>query len=266
MRPAQDTSEAPGSYWFATLYFSAKPKRPHTPKTPKFSLFVQRKGVFAGCHDIMERKRTMVSQSSCGRSPEQAADEAPGAVLSPCSSPFADDLALVMAVLRRDRKATAHFVNAYTDAVYTFVHRRLTPRHDLVDDVVQDVFLSAWESLRNFRGDAPLRAWLLGIARHKVEDHYRKLLRAADQLDEEISGELAAVDSGMEEIQRQEQTEKRARAILAELPDHYSAALQWRYWEKRTARQMADATGRSEKGIERLLARARDEFRRRWTA
>ena len=53
--------------------------------------------------------------------------------------------------------------------------------------------------------------------------------------------------------------------VLEDLPEHYSAAFQWRYWEKRSARQMAEATGRTEKAIERLLARARDEFRRRWT-
>src|SRR5215470_10837008 len=58
-----------------------------------------------------------------------------------------DDVALVTAVLQRDRKATAEFVNAYTDAVYSFIRRRLSPRHDLVDDLVQEVFIAAWENL-----------------------------------------------------------------------------------------------------------------------
>src|SRR5215510_8464938 len=82
----------------------------------------------------------------------------------------ADDVALVEAVLRKDRKATAEFVNTYTDAVYSFVRHRLSPRLDLVDDLVQEVFIAAWENLSSFRGISPLRAWLLGIARHKVED------------------------------------------------------------------------------------------------
>ena len=178
----------------------------------------------------------------------------------------AADLALVTAVLHRDRKATAEFVNTYTDAVYSFVRRRLTPRYDLVDDVVQEIFLAAWESLSTFRGTSPLKGWLLGIARHKVEDHYRKLLRAAEQLDAEVVEALPAAKVDMEQIADQERTEQRARKVLEELPERYSAALQWRYWEKRSARQMAEATARTEKAIERLLSRARDEFRRRWTA
>jgi RNA polymerase sigma-70 factor (ECF subfamily) len=177
-----------------------------------------------------------------------------------------DDVALVTAVLQKDRKATAEFVNTYTDAVYAFIRRRLSPRHDLVDDLVQEVFIAAWENLTSFRGTSPLRAWLLGIARHKIEDYYRRLLRAAQSLEPSVADELPAVELDMEAIADRERTERRARQVLEELPDHYSVALRWRYWEKRSARQMAEATGRSEKAIERLLARAREQFRSRWLA
>ena len=177
-----------------------------------------------------------------------------------------DDVALVTAVLQRDRKATAEFVNTYTDAVYSFIRRRLSPRHDLVDDLVQEVFIAAWENLDSFRGASPLRAWLLGIARHKIVDHYRRLLQSAQSLESEAAEELPAGELDMEAIADRKRTEQRARQVLEELPEHYSVALQWRYWEKRSARQMAEATGRSEKAIERLLARAREQFRRRWLA
>ena len=176
------------------------------------------------------------------------------------------DVALVTAVLQRDRKATAEFVNTYTDAVYSFIRRRLSPRHDLVDDLVQEVFIAAWENLTSFRGTSPLRGWLLGIARHKVEDYYRKLLQAAQPLESSVAEELPAVELDIEAIADRERTEQRAHQVLEELPEHYSVALRWRYWEKRSAREMAEATGRSEKAVERLLARAREQFRRRWLA
>src|SRR6516162_11191229 len=104
------------------------------------------------------------------------------------------DVALVTAVLQRDRKATAEFVNTYTDAVYSFIRRRLSPRHDLVDDLVQEVFIAAWENLNSFRGTSPLRAWLLGIARHKVEDYYRRLLQSAQPLDPATSEAMPATE------------------------------------------------------------------------
>ena len=177
-----------------------------------------------------------------------------------------DDVALVTAVLQRDRKATAEFVNTYTDAVYSFIRRRLSPRHDLVDDLVQEVFIAAWENLDSFRGASPLRAWLLGIARHKIVDHYRRLLQSAQPLEPEAAEDLPASELDMEAIADRKRTEQRAQQVLADLPEHYSVALRWRYWEKRSAREMAEATGRSEKAIERLLSRAREQFRRRWLA
>jgi RNA polymerase sigma-70 factor (ECF subfamily) len=187
-----------------------------------------------------------------------------GRELNPIPQMPVDDVALVSAVLRKDRKATAEFVNTYTDAVYSFVRRRLSPRVDLVDDLVQEVFIAAWENLQSFRGVSPLRAWLLGIARHKVEDYYRGLVQSAQPLDSGDAEELPAAEFDLAAIADRERTEERARRLVDELPGHYGAALKWRYWEKRSAREMADATGRSEKAIERLLARAREQFRRRW--
>ena len=52
--------------------------------------------------------------------------------------------------------------------------------------------------------------------------------------------------------------------MMRGLPEQYRMALIWRYWEQASAREMALKTGKTEKAIERLLARARAEFRERW--
>jgi RNA polymerase sigma factor (sigma-70 family) len=178
---------------------------------------------------------------------------------------LADEQKLVAAILQRDRKATAEFVTRYTDSVYLYVRSRLIPRVDLVDDLVQEVFLAAWESLPGWRGDSPLAGWLQGIARHKVENYYRTCLRAALPLDE-AAEELPDTASarGLEHFLDRERQEEKVRRILEGLPEAYSLALLWRYWEQCSAREMARRTGKSEKAIERLLARAREMFREKW--
>ncbi|MGI8743498.1 MAG: RNA polymerase sigma factor [Bryobacteraceae bacterium] len=98
----------------------------------------------------------------------------------PESVPPAGDQELIAAILRRDRKATAEFVAVHIEALYGYVRHRLFPRGDLIEDLVQEVFLAAWQQLPVFRGESTLRNWLLGIARHKVEDHYRAQLRHSD--------------------------------------------------------------------------------------
>ena len=176
-----------------------------------------------------------------------------------------DDLSLATAILMRDRKATARLVELHSDSVHRYVWKRLTPRVDMVDDIVQEVFLAAWGGLPNYSGGASLRSWLLSIARHKVEDYYRRTLRVTLQVLEADDDSLlpsADVDLGGELDAKRHA--KRAAEILNLLPFEYAIALRWRYWEDRSAREMAEASGRSEKAVERLLARARSKFRALW--
>ncbi len=181
------------------------------------------------------------------------------------SVPADGDEALVAAVLLKDRKATAEFVARYADGLYGYVRSRLAPQYDQVDDLVQEVFLAAWESLSRYRASGSLQAWVMGIARHKVEDYYRERLRAAQPFeeDDEKPEAMASVPDPhgfLEHNQRQKNTWR----VLAGLPERYRLVLIWRYWEKASAREMALKTGKTEKAIERLLSRARAEFRERW--
>jgi len=181
----------------------------------------------------------------------------------PVAASPSDDLRLVSAVLLKDRKATAQFVSRHADAVFRYVNHRLAPRADLVEDVVQDVFLAALASLASFHGTSSLRTWLLGIARHKVEDHYRRRLRAPEPLDEEAAGSLVDDPLPDEAIDRQRAREK-AHQVLQQLHEAYRLVLLWRYWENRSVRDIAEATGKTEKAVERMLARARARFRVLW--
>ena len=177
------------------------------------------------------------------------------------------DRELIDDILAGDRKAIARFVDLHADAVYRFVFHRLDHR-EAVDDVVQDVFVAAWAALRDFRGDCELKTWLLSIARHKIGDYYRQklqsLARENDADGESLEGTLA-IDADLDERLDEARLEARTREILASLPEVHRAVLVWRYWDQCTLSEMAALSGRSVKAIERLLSRARQRFKLRWT-
>ena len=181
-------------------------------------------------------------------------------------SPSEEEEALVAAVLAKDRKAAAEFVARYVDGVYAYISRRLSPRADLVEDVVQDVFLAALQKLNTFAGQSSVAGWLLGIARHKVEDFYRAQLREHEQILDDLLpwNPSSALEPGPEAGIDASRAQEKTRKILARLPPVYGAALLWRYWEKRSIKEMAAQTGKTEKAVERLLARARMQFKRMW--
>jgi RNA polymerase sigma-70 factor (ECF subfamily) len=178
-----------------------------------------------------------------------------------------DEGELIAGVLRNDRKAAARLVAEHADAVYAFTRQRLAPRADLVEDVVQDVFLAALDGLATFQGRSSLRGWLIGIARHKIEDVYRQRLRSTETLVDDVDAIQAEVLPQPPSIDQQidrVRAEEKVHRVLSAIPERYALMLLWRYWEQRSTRAIATAIGATEKSVERTLARARACFKELW--
>src|ERR1051326_5325617 len=179
---------------------------------------------------------------------------------------ISDDLRLAARVLAKDRKATAEFVGQCADWIFPFVRRRMVPRAELVEDLMQEILFAAWLALPNFRGEASLRSWVLGIARHKVEDYYRKKIGELEiPQDEDTLLEVATETPAFEQKLDLAAQEGRVQKTLALLPEEYALALIWRYRDEKSVREMAHLSGKTEKAMERLLARARATFKKRWS-
>ena len=82
---------------------------------------------------------------------------------------------LVEAAVEGDDAAVGEFVRRTQGDVRT-VCRALGSTGE-VDDLVQETYLRALRGLASFRGEAPVRAWLLTIARRTCADHVRRRQR-----------------------------------------------------------------------------------------
>ena len=60
------------------------------------------------------------------------------------------------------------------------------------EDIVQETFLAALHSLKNFKGRSSERTWLTGILKHKIVDYYRK--KAKEQPVDDIEYHLETID------------------------------------------------------------------------
>ena len=103
-------------------------------------------------------------------------------------------------------------------------------------------------------------AWLIGVARHKLVDHWRAREREQSGL-RSVRGEQPAAedpwDAQLDLI--------RARDTLARLGPHHRAALTLRYLDGLTVPSVAAQLGRTVHATEALLVRARNAFRRAYT-
>jgi RNA polymerase sigma-70 factor (ECF subfamily) len=69
-----------------------------------------------------------------------------------------------------DAAAFTQLVSAHQGRVRAYIGGTIN-RPEVVDDLAQEVFLSAFRSLETYKGEAPFGVWLLGIARHKTLMH-----------------------------------------------------------------------------------------------
>jgi len=78
-------------------------------------------------------------------------------------------------VARGDREAFEAFYDCYGARVMAMVRRQVGVRQ-MAEELVQDVFVAVWLGAQGYRADmGDPGQWLLGIARHKLQDHWRRL-------------------------------------------------------------------------------------------
>jgi len=66
------------------------------------------------------------------------------------------------------------WISLYSDYLFNFTISRVNDR-DLAKDLVQDTFFAGLKSMKNFKGEASERTWLISILKRKIIDYYRKI-------------------------------------------------------------------------------------------
>jgi RNA polymerase sigma-70 factor (ECF subfamily) len=150
-------------------------------------------------------------------------------------------------------------LDAYGEAlprVYGYVLRRCG-QQALAEDLTAETFLAAVDAVR--RADPPpvSTAWLVGVARHKLVDHWRRQAR-----EERGLNALAEVNGDEDDPWDERLDALRAHDVLVGLAPHHRAALTLRYLDDLSVPEVAALLQRTVHATEALLVRARAAFRR----
>jgi RNA polymerase sigma-70 factor, ECF subfamily len=129
----------------------------------------------------------------------------------------------------------------------------------VAEDLTAETFMAAVAALAEGRVRAAdvIAAWLIGVARHKLVDHWRRSAREQRGLAAVAVLAEEAGDPWEEHLDVQA-----AHAALARLPGPQRAALTLRYLDGLPVAEVAAVLGRSLHATETLLARARAALRR----
>jgi RNA polymerase sigma-70 factor (ECF subfamily) len=168
---------------------------------------------------------------------------------------------LVEQTLRGDRAAFQELTVRYYRPVGAFILKRVE-RPDLIEDLLQETFLEAYQALKAGRLPGRFSSWLFGIARNRCGKWLRRkrpVLFAPDQA-EELTAAVSE-PALREEVEEQESRLAHLQAHLAKLPDETRQMLDWKHRDGKTCAQIAAATGKPVGTVKSVLARTYKSLR-----
>jgi RNA polymerase sigma-70 factor (ECF subfamily) len=132
-----------------------------------------------------------------------------------------NDSEIIGRVLRGETQLYAELVNRYQNFVFTITLRYASQRED-AEEIAQDVFIKAFRSLADFRGDSKFSTWLYTIVNTTCITFLRKKKLDVHSLDNEKVFEVAdSVDSGFRanQVEQKSKIQMVNKAIQLLSPD-----------------------------------------------
>jgi RNA polymerase sigma-70 factor, ECF subfamily len=165
--------------------------------------------------------------------------------------------------IRRDAAGFTRLYQQEVANVYRFLASRVATR-EAAEDLTGDAFQRAWRGWPAFRGEGRERAWLFGIVRRTLADHYRSRSPFVT-LPPEIAEGLTDETLGPEESSVYHERMRQGQALLAQLKPEQQEILCLRFLAELTYAEIAQVVGKREDAVKKIAYRAIEEMKRRQT-
>lgn len=141
------------------------------------------------------------------------------------------------------RDAFAEVIRIYSEPLYWQI-RRMVQNHDDANDLLQNTFMKAWQSIENFRGDARLSTWLYKIAINESLTHLeRERKRQGFSLDDQEAALISTIEAD-EHIDGDHLSIK-LREAIARLPEKQRLVFNMKYFDDMKYEDMSAILGTS---------------------
>jgi RNA polymerase sigma-70 factor, ECF subfamily len=177
------------------------------------------------------------------------------------------DAALVRRVVSGELAAFEQLFRKYQTPIFSMINRMV--RGEEAYDITQEVFLRAFKSLKNFRGDAKFSTWLYTIARHTCLNHLRhKNILSEGSLeeaqDDHPGNEPIDVSMNVSRISEVRELQSVVNQVLATLPAEARMLLILRDFEQLSYDEISQVTQLSIVNVKSKIHRARQAFKKRF--
>lgn len=128
------------------------------------------------------------------------------------------------------------------------------------EDIFQDVFLKANNSLHTFQGNSSVKTWLIRITINTCKDYLKSAYhRHTVPMDEFVEDNISTEDD-FSKVERQE-TQQSVKEAVMELPEHYKDVIMCVYFQEMTMDQASQMLGIPVGTIKSRLTRAKEKLK-----
>ena len=182
---------------------------------------------------------------------------------------YLDDKQMVKRLLRGEERAFDQFFDQNFSRLYRFAQARMSDDREATREIVLATLSKALKKIDSYLGEAALFTWLCVICRNEIIDWARRNAKYKENivLTEDYPELQAVVDSlvapASNDPRRQYQLHEVSRLVqvaLDKLPPHYGDALEWKYIEGYSVKEIAQRMGLTPDAVQSMLARARKAF------
>lgn len=168
-----------------------------------------------------------------------------------------DDFSLIKRFIDGEESVFGELLKRHKDKIRNIIYITLT-NSDLVDDIAQEVFITVYRNLKNFRFESQFTTWIYRITINKCKDHLRKknirriFLPLNDEVEEPVF-ESISEDSDIKQI---------VRDAIAALPDKLRISLVLKDIEGFSYQEIAESMDCEIGTVKSRIFRAREALKK----
>ncbi len=166
---------------------------------------------------------------------------------------------LVEKAVSGDRAAYSEIVRRLMKPMVALAYR-MTGDREAAFDLAQDTFVSAWQNLDSFRGEAKFESWLYRIASNKTLNYLQSRKRYQVGIDEEHSPTQVSDASPETEFERQE-LRRDVLEFMNTLPEQQRIAFDLRFYHELPFEEIASVLNKAVGTVKTNYREAVQKFR-----
>ncbi len=167
----------------------------------------------------------------------------------------------------KDQDCFYYLMKRYETKILRYINRLTNVSHEEAEDILQEIFIKAYQNLNGFNQKLKFSSWIYRIAHNEIINQYRKNKLRLAVIPLNIEDKANLIDSISDKTETNGEYEslenaEKIREALAMLPDKYREILVLRYLEDKSYNEISDILRKPPGTVATQINRAKASFKK----